>query len=356
MKGKYRTGISLLLSAALLLSLLTGCGSGSTAESESSAEAETEESTVTETGSEELQTIRVAVMTGQPDQYAIYIGTQEGIFEKYGIEVETTEYVAGIYTIDAIVNGTADTGMMADYACANRLGNTLDYTDLVIFSELTMSERNDGGLYVAPEYVDNLEALDGSTGFITMVGTVTEYYVSRVIEYLGLDEDEQNLINIDSTQTALALVQEGSASAYITSGSNATYVESYGWELAVPWSELGIITGSYLLTTEGYLEENAELLANYLLALQESLDYITDHLDEATEKVVENFGVVDDDFQTEWTSYTFALGLSTEGADHLQEIADWALEHGSYDTAYDVRQFYNAAAAEIAFPDKSDYE
>lgn len=74
-------------------------------------------------------------MTGNLDHYASYVGVEQGIFEKYGINLEITEYAFGINTIDAIANGNADVGDMADYAAVNRLGTTLDQTNLVMFSE-----------------------------------------------------------------------------------------------------------------------------------------------------------------------------------------------------------------------------
>lgn len=347
--GNFKTGLkrkgTLLAALLAVTGLLAGC-----AQSSDSAEDTSDSS---DSG---LRTLRVAVMTGQPDQYAIAVGEEQGIFEKYNIDVETTEYVAGINTIDAVVNGTADTGMMADYAAANRLGNTLEDTNLVIFSELAASDMKNGGLYVAPEYADDLDSLDGSTGFITQTGTVTDYYVSTAIEYLGLEEENQNLISTDSTQTALALVQQDNASAYIASGSNASYVEEYGWVLAVPAEDLGIRTGSYLLTTDEFLESNTELLADYMTALQESIDYINDNLDDVSVEMASEFGVEADDFVENWTAQEFMIGLSVEGAEHLQELEDWAYAHGRFPQEYEVTQFYNAAAAEIAFPDRSTYE
>ena len=198
--------ISIVATLALSVGLLSGCGSTSDTKSSKSSDSD-------------LVTVRDAVMTGQLDQYATEIGLWQGIFEKYGIDLQTTEFVAGINTIDAVVNGTADIGMMADYATVNRLGNTLEDTNLKIFSQLSAGQTAlSGGLYVDPKYKDNLEALDGSAGFMYQEGTVTYYYTSKSIEYLGLDESKQNLINTDSSQTRLALIKQGGASAVYENG------------------------------------------------------------------------------------------------------------------------------------------
>ncbi len=54
-----------------------------------------------------------------------------------------------------------------------------------------VSRALSGGLYVDPKYADDPKSLDGSAGFMYQEGTVTYYYASKCIEYLGLDESKQ---------------------------------------------------------------------------------------------------------------------------------------------------------------------
>lgn len=214
--------ISLAAAAVFVIGTLAGCGNSSTQTTDTTASSDASSS------SGDLVTVRDAVMTGQLDQYATEIGLWQGIFEKYGIDLQTTEFVAGINTIDAVVNGTADIGMMADYAAVNRLGNTLDATNLQIFSQISGGQAAlSGGLYVDPKYADDPKSLDGSAGFMYQEGTVTYYYASKCIEYLGLDESKQNLINTDSSQTRLALIQKDGASAVYANGSEGNTVGYY---------------------------------------------------------------------------------------------------------------------------------
>ena len=241
--------------------------------------------------------------------------------------------------------------MMADYAAVNRLGNTLKENDLQIFSELSGAGALTGGLYVAPKYVDNLEALDGSEGFITQTGTVSDYYVSQAIEYLGFDEDKQNIVNSDSSQTTLSLAQSGGASAIVATGSNAKYLEDYGWQQVVSSSELGIETGAYFLAKEGFIAENKELLAEYLKAVYESAQYIDAHLDESAEYLEGKLGVKAEDFKLQWQTYQIKTGFSEEAALHLEQIEDWAYAHDKFDTDYEVRDFIVTDVVDIAFPE-----
>ncbi len=338
--------ISLAAAAVFVFASLTGCGNtADTSKAENS-------SASTSSASGDLVKVRDAVMTGQLDQYATEVGLWQGIFEKYGIDLQTTEFVAGINTIDAVVNGTADIGMMADYATVNRLGNTLDATNLQIFSQISGGQSAlSGGLYVDPKYANDLDSLDGSAGFMYQEGTVTYYYACKCIEYLGLDEDKQNLINTDSSQTRLALIEKGGASAVYANGSEAKYIEDAGWVQVATSEEIGIQTGSYFLATDQYIADNTDTLANFLLAVDESTQYINDHLDASADYLADKLGVKAEDFKENWKNYNFEPGFSEEATEHLEDIEAWGYEHGSFPTDYNIRDFINTDVVKIAFPD-----
>lgn len=322
----------------LLVGNLSGCGQ------------KKPENTVATTASG-LRVLNQAVMTNQHDYYAAYIGKDQGIFEKHGIDLQVTEYVAGIYTIDAIVNGMASVGMMADYATVNRLGNTLHATDLKIFSELSSGGVRNGGLYVAPEFENDLAKLDGSKGFITMTGTVSDYYAIKAIEYLGLDEAKQNLLNTDSVQTQLALVQQNAASAIYASGSTADRVAEYGWKLIATSDELGITTGSYLLANKSFIDGNKELLSDYLAAIKEVEEFIHNNLDKSADIIVAKSGAAKEDVLSNLEQYTLSVGLSQESYDHLSEINNWAFAHNRFKEAYDIKDFYDTRVLEVKHAD-----
>lgn len=327
-----------ITAAALGLSLLTAC-SGNNGSSAASS------------GENGLKTLRVANMTGQPDQYADFIGQQQGIFEKHGIDLQTTEFVAGINTVDSIVTGTADTGLLADFAAVNRFGNTLDATNLVIFSDLSSGVIESGGIYVAPEYADDLSKLADSAGWITNIGTVTEYYNWQAQTYLGLDPDTQKIVQASDSSTTLALVQNGGASAIVTSGSQADKVEEYGWKKVAESKDVNIHTSAYLITTKDFAAANTDLLADYLTALNESVQYLNDHLDESAKAIADRFGIDEEVFKSNWSQYNIQFGLSEEGAENLDNVNAWAFEHNKFPTEYNIRQFYFKDSAAKAFPD-----
>lgn len=218
-------------------------------------------------------------------------------------------------------------------------------------SELTGNSERTGGLYVAPEYADDIASLDGSIGFMSTTGTVLDYYTARAIEWLGFDYDKQNIIAVDSNQTALALAQSNSASAYIVGGATASYFEEYGWELVASYEEIGLETGSYMLANRSFVDANSELLSNYLKAFDESRQYITDNLDESAVYLVEKLGVVEEDFKKNWNNFVIKPGFTEEAAAHLNDVRAWAYGAGRFEADYDVKEFIDLAVVKIAFPE-----
>ena len=115
--------------------------------------------------------------------------------------------------------------------------------------------------------------------------------------------------------------------------------------------DIGINVSAYLITSSDFAKNNTETLTNYLKALDESVKYINDNLDESAEKISKKYGIEPDDFKTNWEQYSIKLGLSEEAASHLDEINKWAYENGKYPNSYNIREFYYPDAAKKAFAD-----
>lgn len=171
-------------------------------------------------------------MTGNSDHWVAEVGTEQGIFEKYGIELKVTEFAAGINTIDAIVTDQVDIGNLADYAAINRLGNTQDDTDLRLIANFSSSST--GKLYVNPKEVTSLTDLSGK-GLVTLAGTVWDYWNAKTLEQAGIEGDQQVLVNVDSAQAALGVMTTGEGVAFWASGTNAKNLRKQGWNRFLRW-------------------------------------------------------------------------------------------------------------------------
>ena len=281
--------ISALAASALSISLLAGCGNSGSGDTPKVVKGK---------NGQDLQTLRLAVMTGNLDHYASYVGVEQGIFEKYGINLEITEYAFGINTIDAIANGNADVGDMADYAAVNRLGTTLDQTNLVMFSELNGGEIGDGGLYVAP-------ALEGKPVALLEAGRYYWNHPVTLVQEGNLEcllpvsekniawyriKDEVTMLSGDdmfyepspvatrkfeavgvfnSSYCVMALVDNGRVSRTLASYSGSRFMpEIVGNYKLAPW----LVTGVSMNMPVGY----DEFTSSFVMVGDDALSYFPD--------------------------------------------------------------------------------
>lgn len=339
MQKNAKKWISILTAVIFILSVgLTGCSSQDSLDTTSESSAD-----------RELTTIRLGVMTSNiSHQYAL-IGQQQGIYEKYGLKIEVTEYAAGINTVDALVTGQLDVGFVADFAGINRIGNTSSESNLVFFSQIASSALTK--LYVNPDKIKSLSDLKGKN-IITLLGTVWEYWNARTIQMAGLTEDEVEYKAVESAQDGLAIANSGEADAFWSSGENAKRLTEYGWEPILTQEDLGSATYQIYMSSNEYLSQNQETVQKFLQATQEIIDYIKNNMDEAADIIYEKTGMSQEVFKSSLTGYNLTLEFNQEVFDGLNEINKWAYENGYYANEFNLADFINTDALAAVYPDK----
>lgn len=297
----------------------------------------------------ELTKVRIAIMTGGSSHWYAVIGKEAGIFEKNGLDVDITEFAAGINTVDAVVTGQADFGNLADYACVNRLGTTQKDTNLRIVDRVSTSKgTNNGGLYVSGD-IKSLSDLAGK-GFATQPGTVWDYWVAKTYEKAGIEPEDQNILNVDSPASAVALMISGEADAFWASGTNADKLEKAGFYSLLTLDDLELYTDAYYISTSDYLEQNQEVAEKFIQAQKETADWIYANEDEAAEIFEKAAGTKQEQFHSDLAATQLVTDFSQETLDHLDGVKAWAVENGRF-SDYDILQFADFTALKAVYPD-----
>lgn len=342
-----------LLSFLVILGITisaAGCGNESNT---ASGETKTAENPETEKKTEqELQTVRLGVFTGGVDQYIAVVGKEQGIFEKYGIQLEITEFAAGINTVDAIVTGQSDIGMIADFAGVNRIGNTKEECNIRILARYTSAKNYD--LYVNPEKVTSMEDLAGQ-GFATAPGTILEYYTALTYEEAGIGEEDRNILNVDSGQTALSVLSSGEAVAYWTTGATAKKAEELGMKKFLTMDDIGLSVDAYYVSSEEFISEDEETVENFLSAVKETEEWILANTTQAGEITESQTGAPQDQVIENIEACKLLLDFNQDSVDHLNQIKEWAVGAGLFETDYEIKDFVDTTALEKLFPEDVDY-
>lgn len=110
--------------------------------------------------------------------------------------------------------------------------------------------------------------------------------------------------------------------------------------------ELGLRTDAYFITTEKYIEDNKELLTNYLKAFQETQDWVLENQEEAAKIVEEKTGIPQDQFLENLKQEKLLMGFSQDTKEHLNEIKDWALKAGQFEKDFNLDDFVDTMLLE----------
>jgi NitT/TauT family transport system substrate-binding protein len=254
--------------------------------------------------------------------------------------LEITEFAAGINTVDAVVTQQADIGMLADYAAVNRIGNTAENTNLQFITRIATNDgKSETKLYVNPDKIKSLEDLAGA-GFVTLPGTVWDYWTAKTYEAAGIEESNQNILNADSAASAVAILVNGEGDAFWASGTNAQKVAEAGFEPLISTEDLSLYTDQYFITTSDYVNENEAVVERFLQALQEIVQWTADNTDEAATIINQETGYDADQFKLDYEAVTLTIDFPQSTVDHLNDIKTWAVEKGSFND-YTIEDFVN---------------
>ena len=330
-----------------LATVLAGCGSADSAKengasNETVAEVTSEENSETETAEKEVNdndtltataadatagnassgqvaaenfddvepfTIRVGICANSDLYYLKVLDEHTNFFADYGITYETTEFAAGINTIDALTINQLDIGNFADYAGVNRIGNTVSETHLKTI--VNTGNNNSYELYVNPEKIKSGEDLKGAN-LVSMPGVVFEYEYGKAFEYYGIDPADTNLVNVSSVAEAVALAASGDGDAFWASESVQPQFEEY--------------------------------------------QYIEEHQDEVAEWVNQDTGYDKELFKKTWNELDHSFQFTQEAYDDLVKVKDWCYKNGNFDKDYKIEDFVDTTALSLAYPDSVDWK
>lgn len=343
----------LLIIIGILSFSLTACGNTGDADSNFNAKAESEEEADANTTADGEITIRVGVCSGDQNHYLKIVDEHTGLFKEKGIDLQISEFAAGINTIDAITTGQLDIGLFADYAGVNRIGNTVGNTELRAFanSNISTSYR----LYVNPDVIKSGDDLQEAT-LISMAGVVFEYDYGKLFEAYDIDKDQVKIVNVTSVQEALALASTGEGDAFWSTPQTDAMFEEYGWEPFVGIADIDATMYTYLVANQSYLEEHHDDVVEFLKISEEGFQYISDNIEEVSEWVSEDTGLDKALVISGWNSSEHAYAFSQEAYEDLVKVKDWCYENGNFDTDYDVADYVNTNALAEAFPDRVTWE
>lgn len=270
MKKRFmRRAGAAILTAAVLLIAMTGCGNADSKEGSGSTEVVL---------NEVAHSIFYAPM---------YVAIQEGYFEEEGIKLTLVTGFGADKTMTAVLTGEADIGFMgSESTIYTYAGGTEDY--VINFAQLT---QRAGNFLVSREPVEDFtwDMIRGKDVLGGRAGGMPEMVFEYILEKNSIDPAVDLKIDqsIDFGSTAAAF-SGGAGDFTVEFEPHATALEEKGegYVVASLGEDSGYVPYTSFSARKSYLEKNKDVVKAFTRALQKGMDYVQSHSPEEIAKVI----------------------------------------------------------------------
>lgn len=352
-----KKAVSSILSLALLLALLAGCG-GSAASSGAATSSGSAANTPDKT-----YNLTISGISGSLNYTPIYIAQQEGWFEEAGIEMEEVLFSNGPVQMESLSSDGWDVGFTG---VGGVLAGVLGYDAVVLGATNSdngtqyVFARNDsdivaagqGNNSVSSEIYGDAASWKGKT-ILCNTGTVLHYLLIKTLGGFGLAPEDVTFIAMD-VPTAYSAFLAGEGDLVVLTGSAGTFpmledTENYTAVSSGNMADTGLMC-NIVANKNSYADpEKYEAMKAFLQVYFKTLDWMKENEEKAVEYLVdfsdESGNSMDADVAAKYlkadTYYTLQeacdmMNNKAEGQEYsemegnLMNILDFFIDYGNY--------------------------
>jgi NitT/TauT family transport system substrate-binding protein len=196
----------------------------------------------------------------------VLVGTDAGLFRKYGLNVEPIHIRGGALITTMIMSGTVQlSGAGAESVVAARIeGGDVALT--------ACPADSDAVYFVARPEVKTAANLKGKNSAVTRLGSTTHFYLRAALRSLGLDpEKDMTILQLGGGPEIVAAMRSGRVAAAALPYRNSYNLIQTGWPLLVDLSTPNFIyPSSCVATTRAFIKSNPAVVERFLKAYIES--------------------------------------------------------------------------------------
>lgn len=282
--------LSLLLAAALTLSMLASCGPKTTSDGSGSVSGSENSSSSVSTPTTDLPDFMV--LSGPTGVGAAKLMADNDTAAEEDKVIASATVVADNQEVnDALISGNADIAAIATNVAATLSAKTDGTIQVLAVNTL-------GVLYILEkgDSVNSMADLAGKTVYATGQGANPEYVLNYLLTQNGVDPADVDIqwmtaqevsAKMTSSEQAICMLPVPAATALMIQDSSVRQAVS----LSDEWDALGqgsLAMGCVVARTE-YVEENPQAVENFLTAYEASINYMKDeaNADQASQLVAQ---------------------------------------------------------------------
>jgi NitT/TauT family transport system substrate-binding protein len=216
---------------------------------------------------QELKRIRIGYPSLSFRQSNVWVAKEEGLFKKYGLEVEPIFFRGGQVATQALVSGDPPIVNIGTVIQASLRGHNLVLVAAV--------ETNYDQIVFARPGITKLEQLKGKNFGVSGFGSATHYASTILVKHLKIDPKDLPLIPTGPDAERLAALSTGKIDATFFSSSAAPTAKKMGFVELLQIADLGVeVQGNGFATSRAYIQSNRDTVKSALKGFVEAIYFV----------------------------------------------------------------------------------
>jgi NitT/TauT family transport system substrate-binding protein len=275
----------------------------------------------------------------------IFVASEEGFFKDQGIDPVIETYGSGVDTVDAVLMGNADFGVIIDLPLLTRF----DAGKLVSPAIIGTPEPGYHKLY-SRTGMNTANGFRGKT-FGVATGTAQEFLSRTYLAQLGLDPDKDvRLLGFSDLFSIVGAMKSGSVDAAWIWGEGVAPISSDNrFAFLSDDSVVHQDTSALLATSRAYAGSRPELVVRTLKALDRASSFIAVEPEQAAEVVAAKVGADVGAVKLGIVGSRYRVAFAHGPVESLHAKYDFLLRQGKIN-AYDFASQFDVKALSEALP------
>jgi NitT/TauT family transport system substrate-binding protein len=274
-------------------------------------------------------TVRLGIRNAPADTLA-WVAYEKGYFKEEGLDVQVSEFTAGVYALQALLAGSIDVATPAEVPPTLALlqGNTNRFVIVAQGVESTIDEvrvvaRRDGTLETPEEYFKSKKRK-----LATSLGGGPEFFTYNFLKKNNISGDEVELIGQKPEDLPAALAS-GSVDAVATFEPFAYFAEKKTKD-AITFRDTKLYSEIFTVVfNKDFIEKNApDTTRKFLRALKKAERFTQEHPEEAKQIVVARTKIDKETLDAIWETFEFRVVLTPQLVEYMRAEERWAKETG----------------------------
>jgi ABC-type nitrate/sulfonate/bicarbonate transport system substrate-binding protein len=217
--------------------------------------------------SQSLKTIRIGYPSFSFRQSNVWVAKEQGLFNKYGLDVEPILLRGGQVATQALVSGDPPIVNIGTVIQANLAGHSLVLVAAV-------ETKYDMIVFARPG-VTQLQQLKGKRLGITGFGSTTHFASNILLKHLNFEPKDLALIPAGLDPERIAAVKSGVLDATLLTSSAAPLGRKAGLTELLQIGDLGVeVQGNGFATSRAYVASNRDTVKSALKGFVEAIYFI----------------------------------------------------------------------------------